>query len=702
MRYRNRVSAVLFVSVLLLGAIAASFVNAGAIAGGGYTNKNTIYASGIDLSYWNFASSDDDIDYSRVDFAGLPAEGCTYVILRIGYGGASSGYTLDETFVTAYQRARASGINIGLYFYTYSTTYSEAASDAYWVMSIIEQYGMYFEYPIYYDVEEDTHKAMSASNLVSFCSGWCDTLASYNYFPGIYTSYYPTESLNSDSTFNSNYDIWLAYYSSSGTFDPYTDDCELECGMWQYAEYGFAYDSINPPSGMESRLDVNVAYKDYPTIMAENGYNNVPTPALDAAIKSAESAAYYSYTADGIESLRSVYDEAVALRNNSDATNDEKNAMADRLNAAVANYAVTDETLLSSGKSYTTTVPNRDEGDSIDWDDDQIRLTDGVKGNSDVLNNGYSAWAYSATVDVTVDLGSVMASNVYRVYSAGGEWGVSLPSDFSVSYSSDGSSFITADIDISSSRVGTNSPWTFNCYTLTSDVIINARYIRISITPDGEHTWLDEVEVYYDTTPALSGCIYVDGFNSRITGGETYLYTSAFGTVTVDNANHAYAQNVVAKWSDADKAYVVTSTFEGSGVSTTPSVTLASDEIMISAHNHETGVTDGSEVLGSERNFKNLALLQVGDLIELNGIDPTNRTLDVASYITTAVESVRGDLNSDDSVSSLDYVLLKRYVMNTYSLSVTQLRSADINRDGMVNFIDYVLLKRAVVGTYVI
>ncbi len=59
-----------------------------------------------------------------------------------------------------------------------------------------------------------------------------------------------------------------------------------------------------------------------------------------------------------------------------------------------------------------------------------------------------------------------------------------------------------------------------------------------------------------------------------------------------------------------------------------------------------------------------------------------------------------GDLNVDGKVNSIDYIILKRYVLKTYSLRDSLLYSADLNLDGEVNTVDYMVLRKMVLKTY--
>ncbi len=60
----------------------------------------------------------------------------------------------------------------------------------------------------------------------------------------------------------------------------------------------------------------------------------------------------------------------------------------------------------------------------------------------------------------------------------------------------------------------------------------------------------------------------------------------------------------------------------------------------------------------------------------------------------------RGDVNGDGKVDARDYMMTKRAVLGTYTLSAVQNLAADVDGNGTVNARDYMMLKRAVLGTY--
>ena len=59
-----------------------------------------------------------------------------------------------------------------------------------------------------------------------------------------------------------------------------------------------------------------------------------------------------------------------------------------------------------------------------------------------------------------------------------------------------------------------------------------------------------------------------------------------------------------------------------------------------------------------------------------------------------------GDIDGNGVINGLDYLFLKRYCLDTFSLRPEQLAAADVNGDGKVNALDYAMVKRHVLGTY--
>ena len=126
----------------------------------------------------------------------------------------------------------------------------------------------------------------------------------------------------------------------------------------------------------------------------------------------------------------------------------------------------------------------------------------------------------------------------------------------------------------------------------------------------------------------VSNGVYITGFNSSILGGNATIFTSDFngdGLVTGTNANHLWTYNVVAKWDYSKGAYVVTDSFQGMGSGNTKDVQLSGNMIMIAVHD------DGGT---STSNKAILSQAQVGQVLNIYGLDVESRKLGIAPYVT--------------------------------------------------------------------
>ena len=168
--------------------------------------------------------------------------------------------------------------------------------------------------------------------------------------------------------------------------------------------------------------------------------------------------------------------------------------------------------VVSTGKSYTTTAPNR--GDA--FDDDGKKLTNGTKGLEDpgtLESAGWNSPDKSAphVVEIVVDLGEAMETNAYTVYFAGGNWGIGLPNgetgtsiEIFVSDSADGEFTSVAkaagtEMVLVSGDGESLESWSTFTLTAGASEPVNAQFVKFVLTaaPVGNaFIWIDEVEVY--------------------------------------------------------------------------------------------------------------------------------------------------------------------------------------------------------------
>ncbi|MBE6152800.1 MAG: LysM peptidoglycan-binding domain-containing protein [Firmicutes bacterium] len=207
---------------------------------------------GIDVSYHQ-GTINWELVKPNIDFA----------ILRCGYGKDIVNQD-DKEFVKNANECTRLGIPFGVYLYSYAKNTSDAASEANHVLRLIKNYKL--EYPVFYDVEDRIQEPLTNEQLTNICTTFCNILEENNYYVGIYANlFWLTTKLNSAEL--DKYDKWLAEWRSEPSYTkPY--------GMWQYTSNG----TIN---GINTRVDMNVAYKDYPKIIRDNNLNNLESELLE-------------------------------------------------------------------------------------------------------------------------------------------------------------------------------------------------------------------------------------------------------------------------------------------------------------------------------------------------------------------------------------------------------------------------------------
>ena len=214
---------------------------------GGMAGDGRIYAHGLDVSKWQGAS---------LDFTAIRNAGYDFVILRAGTTNGK-----DDCFETFYTNARAAGLDIGAYYYTYATTVSGARSDADNMLSWIK--GKTFEYPVYFDYEDPSQDSLSADMAKNICLTFCDAMAQAGYLAGVYTGYSRSTQLPMDEIC-ARYEVWIARYLDY-TYETLSPEYSTRYGMYQYTDRNYI-GSVGP-------FDANVVFKDYPAIVRQYGFN---------------------------------------------------------------------------------------------------------------------------------------------------------------------------------------------------------------------------------------------------------------------------------------------------------------------------------------------------------------------------------------------------------------------------------------------
>ena len=217
---------------------------------------------GIDVSY-----AQGVIDWEKVKASGL----VDFAILRAGYGRETS--QVDTQFERNYAACKRLGIPVGVYWYSYATTAAEAEQEANVCLQTIQ--GKQFEYPVAFDIEE----AHSLPQADALSTAFCTALENAGYYTAIYTFKSALES-NFSAAVKNRYDIFLSHIGVQQT------DYAGSYGLWQYSWTGCI-------PGISVDVDLDYAYKDYPTMIQNAGLNGftkatqtIPEPdAEDSALQ---------------------------------------------------------------------------------------------------------------------------------------------------------------------------------------------------------------------------------------------------------------------------------------------------------------------------------------------------------------------------------------------------------------------------------
>lgn len=208
-------------------------------------------ARGPDLSY-----VDDKIDYEKMTSSGIQ-----FVILRAGYGENNT----DEMFERHVKGCKKYNIPIGIYWFSYAYSEQMAHEEAQYAINHAKQIGNVlfiafdFEYASLNYYEQKTNKRMTKETATQLADSFINTIRKEGYTPVIYT--------NKD--FSENYFdltkldafLWYAYYEK-------TSD-RTDMAIWQYTS-----DGILP--GIDKKVDLNIAYKDFEKPDEQPGWKKEP------------------------------------------------------------------------------------------------------------------------------------------------------------------------------------------------------------------------------------------------------------------------------------------------------------------------------------------------------------------------------------------------------------------------------------------
>ena len=168
----------------------------------------------------------------------------------------ADGLYIDPTFETNYRNARAAGLDVGVYYYTYAT--SEAMADA--ELALLRQavYGKEFSLPICVDVEENKLKPMSTLDLTNLTAYALEQVERMGFYAQLYTyTHYSNMELDMGRLAN-RWDVWLS-------------DTTGRTPAVGYHYNAHQHTSEGSVPGIIGNVDLNVTTLNYPKIIKAKG-----------------------------------------------------------------------------------------------------------------------------------------------------------------------------------------------------------------------------------------------------------------------------------------------------------------------------------------------------------------------------------------------------------------------------------------------
>ena len=191
---------------------------------------------GIDISHHQ-----GDIDFNslkgNIDFA----------MVRTSYGS----FYEDKKYKQNIKGLERINVPYGFYHFSYATSVESAKKEAEGFINIIKKYNP--TYPIVIDIEwSNRTENVKSDTLISITDTICSMIEKAGYYAMIYANLdYFNNKLN-DSRLD-KYDKWLAEWKSNPTY-------KKSFGIWQYSSKGQI-------PGIKGNVDLNISYKDYPSII---------------------------------------------------------------------------------------------------------------------------------------------------------------------------------------------------------------------------------------------------------------------------------------------------------------------------------------------------------------------------------------------------------------------------------------------------
>ena len=197
------------------------------------------------------------IDWAQVAAAGYKGAMLKTVSTNRKLSKRADGLYIDPTFETNYRNAKAAGLDVGVYYYTYAT--SEAMADA--ELALVRQavYGKELTLPVAVDVEDNRLGNLDKQSLTDMTAYALHEVEQLGFYAQLYTyTSFAKAHLFVGGAALHPYDVWLADYTGK------TPNVTFNYNAHQHTSKGSV-------PGISGNVDLNVTTLNYPRIIRKKG-----------------------------------------------------------------------------------------------------------------------------------------------------------------------------------------------------------------------------------------------------------------------------------------------------------------------------------------------------------------------------------------------------------------------------------------------
>ncbi len=233
-----------------------------------------IFEIGLDVSRYQ----------GEIDWQAVAGSGRQFVIIR-AVSSNDAGVYVDPFFEQNYAGAKAAGLRVGAYYFTYAQTYAYADREIELLSGALEKKTL--EYPVFVDMEAESIAALGRTRTTELAEYALESLRRKNFYAGLYT--YASFAKNRiDMSRLSAYPFYIADYTGSVQYSG-------SYQMWQYTATGRV-------PGVNGNVCLDYSYRDFLPEIQQCGCNGyeaqapmpmTPTPGLQLEVYGSLNCQYF-------------------------------------------------------------------------------------------------------------------------------------------------------------------------------------------------------------------------------------------------------------------------------------------------------------------------------------------------------------------------------------------------------------------------